>query len=154
MKKRLGTVTALLLLAAALGAGAALGDTTTIQDAKDATGKGPDIKTATAKHANGKLKHVITTYNSFTKAKGPCVHIQTKSTQNDDYIICPDGDVLHASKGTVTGHATVAHPNATTISYVFGKNTIGSPGKYRWRAVSDTCFCDVAPDEGSVTHKL
>jgi hypothetical protein len=131
-----------------------------LSDPNDTAGK-LDIRTATAGHsADGRLRHVITTWDAWqltdlaTPAGSPpsglCIDIWTlrrPSTGPADYLVCAnanrDGSGMQAWVSRVsrrsarTGQATaaaVSRPDARSVILRFSQRQIGHPSRYYWRA--------------------
>jgi hypothetical protein len=140
---------------------AARADTRSIHDPKGDSHKGqPDLQGASVDHTpHGRLRHFAFAYNTFATNKAPCLHIQTKHRNQDDFIICSDGKISHVASKGQPGTAKVRRPTDYSIGYIFTKKSIGNPSEYRWKWSVDafaTCGgpCDVAPNTGYITHKL
>jgi hypothetical protein len=155
MKKGVAAVLAVAIAAVLVIGGLALADTKKITDPND-TSHGVDIKTASHGHTKtGKLKHKITSYNTYTKKHAPCLGIKVGSKF---YRIC-QSTITNLSTGKQSNTIVFRHPNPTTTVYVFSKNAIGNPSKYQWQAESfatacGEAICDTAPNKGLVTHNL
>jgi hypothetical protein len=131
-----------------------------LNDPNDTAGK-LDIRIATAGHsADGRLRHVITTWDAWgmpdlaapagSPPSGFCVDIWTTrrpSAGPPDYLVCAnparDDSKLQAWVSRVsrrpgrTGQATeaaVSRPDGRTLILRFSQRQIGRPSRYYWRA--------------------
>lgn len=153
-----------MLLAGALGVMsllipiAALADRTTIDDPVGdvllTNGlSSVDISGATAKHDGRRLVHVVRSHRAFDSEapeRAACVEI---TADGELYSIGCKSFTQVERDGLFTGSLETTRPNGRTIRYEFGKRAIGRPDKYRWRALMHD-EADVAPDIGTVKHKL
>jgi hypothetical protein len=153
-----------VLLAGALGVLslltpiAALADRTTIDDpAGDVlltNGlSSVDISGATAKHDGRRLVHVVRSHRAFdseTPERAACVEI---TADGELYRVGCESFTQVVSDGVFTGSLQTTRSNERTIRYEFGRRAIDRPDKYRWRALMHS-EADVAPDIGTVKHKL
>ena len=155
--------TAFGLVAALLLGPAALGSTRTISDPDDVPRRRIDIKSASAGHVNGKLKHTIVSYRRFRTSRGPCVNFETKPKAGRDFQVCGFGNMTNLHQEETKGTADIRRPNMRTIVYVFRPRAIGRPSVYKWfvreegREIQDTpeCpNCDRAPNRGMVRHNI
>jgi hypothetical protein len=124
----------------------------------------PDLRSASAGHAGGKLKHVVRgwtrLYAKDIKSFG-AVGLEIHAGGHAYFTIGNGGSSeMHQSpSGKVSGSVTVTQVDSHTVKFVFAKSAIGSPAKYTWRA-QDNAACekctpsDRVPNTGFVTHKL
>ena len=148
-------VAATMLVAMAL-AGAAVADTTTVDDRRNVRANVFDIKQATAGHRSNLIRHTIETYRPWRSKelkmsrKRPrivCVYVwkaQRDAGGKQDFEVCSawrDGR-LRASvlqvrpKRKRVGPAKVHRLSLRSITYDFDPGLIGDPGSYQWQAVS------------------
>lgn len=162
MKTRtLSLLVAAVVAAAVFGTVAAVADERRARDTDDTGGK-LDIREATAGHsADGRLRHVISTYEAWKPVdlkvtSGPppgfCVDIWTlrrPSSGPPDYLVCANaarrGEDLQAwvsrvsrraGRTGVTTPAAVSRPNSRSVILRFSQRQIGRPSRYYWRAES------------------
>jgi hypothetical protein len=149
-----------VLLSLVVAVSAALANERRLSDPDDTAGK-LDIRTTTAGHsADGRLRHVITTWDAWEPADlttpagaapaGVCVDLWTlrrPSAGPPDYLVCANrvrsGGGLQAWVSRVsrragrTGRTTAAvisRPDARSVILRFSQRQIGRPSRYYWRA--------------------
>ena len=149
---------AAVCLAGALLLGpAALGSTRTISDPDDVPKHRVDIKSASAGHVNGKLKHTVVSYRRFRTSRGPCLTLETKPVRGRDFQVCGYGNMVNLQQQRSRPTVAIRRPNWHTIVYVFKRRAIGNPSSYKWFVVEegpDECpNCDRAPNKGMVLHR-
>jgi hypothetical protein len=124
----------------------------------------PDLRSASARHAGAKLKHVVrgwTRLRSKDIKSFGAVGLEIHAGGHTFFTIGNGGreEMHQAPSGKLTGSVTVTQIDAHTVKFVFAKNAIGNPTKYSWRA-QDNAACegctpsDRVPDHGFVTHRL
>ncbi len=147
-----------LVVAAVLGGTAAFGSTRTISDPNDVAKHRIDIKSATAGHHRGKLKHTIVSYRGFRTSRAPCLTIESKPRAGRDYRVCGFDNMINMHQHETKGKVIFRRPNRRTIVYLFRARAIGGPNVYKWyieEEGGDRCReCDRAPNRGMVRHAL
>lgn len=152
-------VTLLAATLVLLVAGVALASRRTISDGNDAPRKRVDIKRASHGHKGRKIVHTIVAYNRFRTSRGPCVMMDTNSTDGDDFAACGVGSgLINLNQQRTGGRLSIARPNRKTIVYKFRPRAIKQPAAYEWYVygpADDECpGCDRAPNQGTVRHRL
>jgi hypothetical protein len=143
-------------VAAALLAGSAHGDTTTVRDQRNVRSNPLDIRAATAGHRGDALSHTIRTWKPWrskvleSRSDRPrivCIYVwraKKAASRKPDYQICATyrkkklrGYVYEAaSKRRLSARVTVRRVNRRSITLIFGPELIGDPRFYRWQAVT------------------